>query len=196
MKTARFLLAALPLLFLAAAASRHQAFGPLKFGMPAAPAAQALFGFTHNKMVNTAEIRKGFVSNGTIRIGRNTSADSANQVFVTFKAEPFVNQVSASTKWGRAESFNTYVKQAWENLQDIGDSKFKRIGEKGVFPPIENINPANKEVVTDTWEMEGIRIELLVTYSDPATQPGATAISGPPSYNAILRATEIAPPAQ
>ena len=193
MKFARFLIVALPLLFLGAtfATPRHQAYGQLRFGMPAPQAATVMTSITHSKMVLMADARRNFVTSGVLRVARDPAFEQACRVSVAYQAEPFVNRVTVASGGQPADRYDSYVQSVWDNFQDLADAKFRRVGEKGTFPGIEKLGSETKEVVTDTWEMEGIRIELMVVYRDPIPQ---LVNPGPPTYWSVLRATEIAPP--
>lgn len=200
MKTARLLIAALPLLFLAATSSlpRHQAFGPLRFGMGTNEATTAFGRIStrskdHHHMT-LAEARTQFVTpgNGT-RLARNPDFERGCPVFVAYKADPLLKWVTIGSNGKSAQEYDGVLKQVWENFQDLGDCKFKRVGEKGVMPKIDGFGD-QAELVTDTWEVEGVRIELSIHCIDPSKYPEAA--PGAPYYSAVLKATEIAPPAQ
>jgi hypothetical protein len=82
------------------------------------------------------------------------------------------------------EAYDSTVKAAWESLQDIADSKFSRKTKKGTFPRLSEIRQPGKLLVTDTWEIEGVRIEAGVIgtpfYGAPTMQ-----------YAAALRVTDL-----
>ena len=180
-------LVSLPCFLFLAAGSPHQAFGPVNFGMGNKALAEAHKRFekeigsptTHF----TAEaVRKHFVNPGRRYTARLESRDSSVRVFFEFKSAPTISEVDVYSIQAPARDAES-VKGAWEVFQDIGDCKLPRVGQRGAFPSIEQI-AVGQEVVTDKWEGEGIRIELLVkAVTDP--------ILPDPVYCAILRATEI-----
>lgn len=196
MKIPRIFVALISLALLAAGSlPRHQAFGPLRFGMTSNDAATAVNHLHHGSKapMTAAEARTQFVTSGSgMRMARMADFDRACQVFLSYKADPFLKSITIAAQGKPAEGYDTFVKQTWEDFQDIGDCKFQRKGSKGTFPLIASVNGETKEVVTDVWEIEGVRIELSVHYFDPSTSPGAA--PGPPRYNAELTAMEIAPP--
>jgi hypothetical protein len=84
-----------------------------------------------------------------------------------------------------AAEYDSAVKQAWETLQDVAESKFTRTKSKGEFPPIDALDKTGKVFVTDTWETDGVRVEVGVRagvfYGDPTLK-----------YSAVLEATDLA----
>lgn len=203
-KKIRVLLSAgLALLFLGASAG-HQAFGPLRFGMPTATARTAHKHITQSFLshrrdsLTAADVRAQFVTNGSLRIARNAALEAALLVNFSYKAEPFVTEVTVTARSKKAEEYATDLRQAWEILQDIGDGKFTRKEPRGQLPPIAVLSMDNPvaakgswaELVTDTWECEGIQIELVVRMLPPSPEGFTPVPRTIPVYYACLRATE------
>lgn len=190
MKTPRILFALVPLLCLAAS-SRHEAFGPLHFGMTA-PVANAAMGQLEQsarlkrKDIDAADVRSHFVVSGTKTAPKVTTKDAAvGTVQVTFRAEPVVTEVEAMSTARPTIAEGATARAAWEVFQDIADAKFTRVGKKGEYPAPETFNETTKEVVTDTWESEGIRIELIERCMPDRANTQMSWV--------VLKATEIAP---
>jgi hypothetical protein len=199
-KALLFAICSLPLVLTAASSlQRHQAFGALRFGMSEKEAQDVFQHIHHGKdphSMTAADARPLFVTNGALRVSRMSDYDRALPVFVAFHAAPFVDQVSIDSLPKTAAEYDG-LKKAWEDFQDLGDSKFLRRGEKGTFSAMATVDAApldpathTKTVITDTWETEGVRIELAVQYVDPSA---TTYMTVPPRYRVALIATEAAP---
>ncbi|EDY16703.1 hypothetical protein CfE428DRAFT_5816 [Chthoniobacter flavus Ellin428] len=185
----------------------HQAFGPLRFGMPAKEADQTFRQMHRTKdphQMTAAEARAHFVTNGAMKLSRMEDYDRALPVYINFHGEPFMNEVAMESMGARVDTYDG-LKKVWEDFQDFGDCKFTRKSEKGSFCPITSVDAATvdesthlKSVVTDVWETEGVRIELSVQYIDIAgvrkslNLPPMEHISAPP-YRVALTAKQIAP---
>jgi hypothetical protein len=200
MKALRNLLALAPVALLASSSlPHHQAFGPLRFGTSEKEAEEIFRHIHHGKdphAMTAAEARLLFVTSGGLRLSRTEEIDRVLPVYVWFHANPMVDQISVQSVPVKSAEYNS-VKKAWEDFQDLGDCKFQRKSEKSPFPQIEAVDSEplepiskTKSVVTDTWEIEGIRIQLVVQYVDPAATTFAIV---PPMYRAALIATEITP---
>jgi hypothetical protein len=84
-----------------------------------------------------------------------------------------------------AADYESAVRQAWETLQDVADSKFVRATKKGQFPPLAALSGSPKVFVTDTWEVDGIRIEIGIQAATLYGEPAMT-------YAAVLKVTNLA----
>ncbi|HSI10710.1 MAG TPA: hypothetical protein VK961_01640 [Chthoniobacter sp.] len=166
----------------------HQAFGPLHFGMSAPAAKAAREQMRPRDSLTAADVRKQFVTTGAMRISRVSAADTSYPVYLAYEASPVLTTLVISSQGQGAAGYSSALKAAWEDFQDIGDCKFHRVGAKGILPPIESLSVANPDVITDTWQMEGVRVELSVHYMDPSQSPGAA--PGPVRYSVVLRASE------
>jgi hypothetical protein len=188
MKLLRSLCLALPLCFLAAS-SHHQACGPVEFGMlgPQIEKAFTKLRTSSGGSITAATLRQSLVVNGAnAKKALFAARDSALPLEVRYApGHPLSTMTFQSHVLSPAGEYETTVKQAWETLQDVAESKFKRDTRRGAFPPIGAIDSSGKIVVTDTWEVDGIRIELGVRggtlYGDPAMK-----------YTAVLKVTDLA----
>ncbi|MDR3406393.1 MAG: hypothetical protein P4L99_28165 [Chthoniobacter sp.] len=154
----------------------------------AAKAGEQLKHITASKRsgVDASNVRNQFVVSTVIKVGRFTDLDSKIAVWVKPKGQPLVTEVTAIAGFQAAQKYAA-VKEAWQVFQDIGDSKFKRVGQPGVFPAVEDL--AGKDgIVTDTWEAEGIRIELSVRHEE---RLASLDLSAGTFYWVELTATEI-----
>jgi hypothetical protein len=188
----KLLFALVPIAFLAAS-SNHQAFGPIHFGMRGGAYVGAQTQLlremhsTHKDAFTAATARKYFVTNANRFAPRLEAKDSSIAVVMETKpahpgVEGPVSEISVSSAKQPAATFSS-LKEAWEVFQDIGDCKLQRVGPRGQFSRMEDI-ALGADVVTDTWEGEGIRIELLLrAVADPANPDT--------QYETVLRATEI-----
>lgn len=204
----KILLALVPIVFLAAA-QQHQAFGPIRFGMTgeafralgqlqteifrSAPANERVRMANDKSLYRlhftAAVARKYFVSNGSKFTPRLAAKDTSVPATIETKpAHPAqegpLTEVSVVSDKQSASTYGD-AKVAWEVFQDIGSCKLSRVGNAGVFPALEQFGGTAQDIVTDTWEGEGVRIELVMR---AAADPVTTAMQ----YFAVLRATEIA----
>lgn len=145
--------------------------------------------YAHLAPLTAATVRQFFIVKGKRFTGRLEAKDSTIPVAMEMKPRGAeqgmipVAEIAVVSKKQPAPSFEE-LKIAWEVFQDIGDCKLPRKGSRGTFPAMDAVG-AGREVITDTWEGEGIRIELLVkSVADPVLPD--------PSYMAVLRATEAA----
>ncbi|MEP6672124.1 MAG: hypothetical protein ABJF10_23375 [Chthoniobacter sp.] len=195
MKTTRLLLLALPLIF-SAATLRHQAFGPVKFGMSRVDAHDLLVRLSLDKkrLLNASDVRNHLVINGTKRPGKLVSSDARISVDVRLRPDVPVSEIRVTSMARPPADYATTVKDAWQDFQDIGDSKFTRVVKPGAFPAEEDVPEGEDGTVTDTWATEGIRIELLVCQAVRKPDPTAPQAYSGVVYWAVLRATELPSP--
>lgn len=57
------------------------------------------------------------------------------------------------------------IRVAWANLKDIADSKFRRQGGAGAFPNVSEFGDSDMDIITDSYEADGLHIDLLVSSS-------------------------------
>jgi hypothetical protein len=174
-----------------------QAFGPMKFGMSREEADKALEKITEVSMRRmppgdtVSSVRKDFVINGTKYPAKVTSRNKL-PLSVSFRNDLETKNLAAVMVHKDVPDAAKYeeVKEAWEVLRDIAQSKFgapKQGGGSGTFPTLaalqnsETIVPAKaphpgtvaahldgitgekKSIVTDVWEtVDGVRVELSV----------------------------------
>jgi hypothetical protein len=178
-------------LFFVAAGTNHQAFGPIHFGMNRDATSKADLRLLvemqkdqGDRHFTAATARRHFISTGKRYAARLEAKDKSVEILMEVKCEPALSEVTVSSNKMPQRDADK-LKDAWEVFQDIGDCKLPRAGQRGVFPAVDQI-AVSREVVTDKWEGEGIRIELLLKSVTDAALPD-------PLYLAVLRATEIAP---
>ncbi|MEI9897163.1 MAG: hypothetical protein WDN28_25695 [Chthoniobacter sp.] len=123
------LLAALPLL--CAAGFTRPVWGTLKFGMTEKEAADAIDHNLHHSFSASwaTGIRQSFITN-TIRVpGKRMAMDSKLHIVVEFKADPLVTEIIVKDTGSFDQDYNSVSTSFWQDFQDIGDSKFNRIGK-------------------------------------------------------------------
>lgn len=176
-KKVRVLLSGLPLLLLASAAADHVAIGPVRFGVTPATAMSKMAGLKHQltrlgPALTAGEVRKNLLYVGTKRPGKLQDRDDAVLLVVALRTEGHkVNAVEFRDTISRTSGeWDTAMKDLWLQLRDICDSKFERPPRAvwGQWPEKETL-PAIGFTATDTWEYEGIKVELGLMSLPPAS---------------------------
>lgn len=169
----------------------HQAFGPIRFGMERKDVEKALGQLSAEVMKrpvhasNAADVRKYFVTSGGMKLPKNAAAEAALTVSVHAYKEPALTSVQVVSHRNPSEEYDTATKEGWQIFKDICDSKFSRVGASGVYPAKDAFSDTVFNIVTDTWETEGVRVELSV-------QTGTLISAAEKGYNAVLIARPIA----
>jgi hypothetical protein len=153
-------------LFFAAAGSRHQAFGPVKFGMTESECSTLLAQLGARKKLgfDASDVRTHFLSSSTKRTSRFAGQENATLVRIGYNANPKLVGITASSQ---VDAYDK-LKQPWEVLRETADCKFKRVGAPAELPGVEEIKGSPTGVVTDTWEFDGITVKLSVVFIDAA----------------------------
>lgn len=135
---------------------------------------------TKHRNLDASDIRRHFIISGAKSPSKIAALDAASQVYVREKYSPLLSEITIL--YGPHEYPS--IKQAWETFQDIGDCKFSRVGKKGEFPTKESFDGKTGEVETDTWEVDKIRVFLVVrgTFSEDGKNSG---------FEVILKATDL-----
>lgn len=169
MKTPRLLIAVLPLLFLASASSDHVAIGTVRFGMTHETSMKqhSDWGFEHKRQhqeLTPAVLRKELLYAGTKAPGQLIDKDAGLLLRIDFRfsASGKMNVVEFRDRTARtAPEWDTTVKDSWLQFRDVCDSKFSRAAntKPGEWPVMDALPPEGF-TATDTWEYEGVKVEL------------------------------------
>lgn len=146
----------------------HQAYGPIRFGMNPKDVDRGLGqlnGETMKRKVHAdtaADVRKYFVTSGSMKVPKDAAAEADMTVSVYPAKEASLTTIRVTSARKPTEEYESSTKARWQILQDICDAKFTRVGPKGVYPAKEGFSEEVTKILTDTWETEGVRIELYV----------------------------------
>lgn len=186
MKIAGSLIVALLSLLFISAGSRHQAFGPIKFGMTQEECTNLISQLRARKKqgFDATDLRNHFVCSNTKRQSSLITKESGTSIRISYEANPRLTRLSAATT---AETYDQF-KQAWEVMRETADCKFKRVGDPAELPSIDEMKSTPGGIVTDTWEMDGITVKLHVYFFD-AKKTYLISSTGE-VYEASLRATD------
>jgi hypothetical protein len=182
MKPFQIILVVLPLVFLAAS-TRHQAFGPIRFGMSRAEYDKIITKLMNDPVhlktdgeFTLAEVRNHFVNSGTKRPLTLTPVDAALKIGVVPNGAPGITSFSIE-RW---ENSVDRARQTWQLFRDVSDAKFDRNGPKGEFPSTPDLVAAGpKGLVTDKWECDGLQIDLRLIYINATKFDPITVKVGP-----------------
>jgi hypothetical protein len=171
-----------------ATSSTHQACGPIRFGMRGAELQRAstqLRAAGQGKFT-AAILRQWLVTNGVKHPARLADRDHAIRLDMRCAVgRPLYELTFQSHEYYPAAEYESVVKPVWETLQDVADSKFARTTKRGEFPPFVSIQKLGKIFVSDTWEVDNIRVEVGILagtfYGDPTLK-----------YTAVLKVTDLA----
>jgi hypothetical protein len=160
--------------------STHQACGPMRFGMKGAELQKAstqLRAVGQGK-ITAATLRQWLVTNGVKHPARLAERDHAIRLEMRYTVgQPLSQLVFQSHGYYPAAEYESVVKPAWETLQDVADSKFDRVTRKAQFPPLTSVRKSGKAFVSDTWEVDRIRVEIgihaVAFYGEPAMRYAA-----------------------
>lgn len=136
---------------------------------------------------NAADVRKYFVTSGSMKVPKDAAAEAAMTVSIYPHKETALTSIRVVTSRKPTEEYETTTKAGWQMFQDICDSKFSRVGAKGIYPAKDAFTDEVSNIVTDAWETEGVRIELSV-------QSGTLISAAEKGYNAVLIARPIGAP--
>lgn len=167
------------------AASTHQACGPIRFGMKGAELQHAGTRLRTAGWITAATLRQGLVTNGVKHPALFAERDHTIRLEMRHAVGRPLREITFQTHGHyTAAEYESMVKPAWETLQDVADSKFTRPAKKGKFPPRSSVPPTGKLLVSDIWQVEGVRVEVGIL---------ATAIYGEPTitYSAVLKVTDL-----
>ncbi len=186
MKKVRLLLAGLPLLFLASASPDHVAIGLVHFGTSRNASLRQfndwryqLFKKHHkpDQMLYAGEVRQSLLYEGTKTPGKLTASDNEWEIWVDLHFDrPKMAVIDVrGMKPGTPADWDTKIKDLWLQFRDICDCKFERTPRNsppGLWPEIEKIQ-GPQFIVTDSWEYEGIKVELgLLPLADYEVKAG------------------------
>jgi hypothetical protein len=141
------------------------------------------------RAATAADVRKYFVTPGGMKVPKDAAAEAAMTVSVYPDNQPALTTLRITAHRNTTEDYETKTKGEWQILQDICDAKFTRVGLKGVYPAKDGFSEEVTKILTDTWEAEGVRIELYVQEGSH-TAPG-TVISTGKGQNPLLIAHPV-----
>ena len=142
--------------------------------------------------ITAAILRQWLVTNGVKYPARLADRDNAIRLDMRcVVGRPLQELTFQSHEYYPAAEYESVVKPVWETLQDVADSKFARTTKKSEFPPLASIQKSGKVFVSDTWDVDGIRVEVGIlagTFYEELTL----------KYTAVLKVTNLAglPPAK
>jgi hypothetical protein len=139
-----------------------------------------------NGRITAATLRQSLVTNEVKYAARLEGRDQAIQLEMRHAVgRPLSELTFQSHGHYLAADYESGVRQAWETLQDVADSKFPRSSQKGRFPALATLPRSPKVFVTDTWQVDGIRVEIGILAASLYGEPALT-------YAAVLKVTNIA----
>lgn len=159
-KLAAFLLLLLPLISRADSSS-HPIVPGVHFGMPSQSAIIALRGFRGKYIEMGAGLLRYHLITTSAQPGKLTALDKSVPTYFDTNHDPKLAFVTCNTMAQAAGAYES-VHTAWTVYKDICECKFKRLGGPGTFPELAEFGEATKDITTDLYEAEGMRIELIV----------------------------------